>query len=264
MLLTVRLFGILVIFLVAFPEIIDCFAQNCDKTTEGKRECLRVPGYTGFQFARCSSHSFIHNVSRGVDSCIQGQNNKHQFCWYPCQRQMHNRTDGAVSANCRCGNHVVDGEDGNTIWDYNYTQYISNSNIDPVDPDILKTLNNCSYLTDSDRICFHDKNYKQSQWITCRSSSYVYQKTRGSFRCDPERLYCWLPCQKENHGFTDGDVSNECSCDSNNSQPGVVPSKNSIVGDSNSGSITLTFSSITMIKLLLFVLLCWIKMDLFQ
>lgn len=245
--LIVWLLGILAGNLVILPKFTECFARNCDETTEGKRECLRVPGYDGFQYARCSSHSFIQNVSQGFDSCIQGHNSLYanRFCWYACERQMNNRTEGVVSPNCRCGNY----QGGNIIWDYDFTEYISGKNKDPVDQDLLKTLKNCSYLTDTTRVCFHDKKYERSQWITCRSSSYVYQKTRGNFRCDPKRLYCWIPCQKEDHESMDGEVSEECSCDSNSQ------SKNS--------SGTLNFSSSTMLLLLFSTLFC-MKVNLFQ
>ena len=246
------LFCMLASFLVLIPVAMECFAQNCNENTEGKRECLRVPGYNGFQYARCSSHIFIQNVSHGIDSCTLGKNTSannvdDEFCWYPCQREMHNRMDGAVSSDCKCRDN--DEPDGNDEWTYDYTQYTANKNNDVIDPDMLKTIRNCSYLRDSDRICFHDKRYTQSQWLTCRSSSYVYQKTRGSFRCDPERLYCWIPCEKENSGSVDGDVSKDCLCGENVDGDDVISPKNSaaIVGVGG-GSKVLSSSSMMMLS----------------
>ena len=233
-----RLFFLFLMMLVLFlPRVtVSGYVQNCHLQTDGKHECLRVPGYDGeFQFARCSSNTFIRNVSRGAHDCMLGSssensasksvdNNSDHYCWYPCQRQMHNKTEGGVSLDCKCRDEDLNG---GAKWTYDYTKYNAVENYKPIDSDLLKELRNCSYLKDGHRICFHENSGNtdtRSQWMICRSSSYVYQKTKGSFTCPDNQLYCWIPCQNEAGGNDLPD--DQCGCDWITSSPETRNSAN--------------------------------------
>jgi hypothetical protein len=54
------------------------------------------------------------------------------------------------------------------------------------------------------------------QWATCRTNSYIKQKTKGKYECrDQSRTYCLYPCMLDTYGKTSGDVYSSCRCSPN-------------------------------------------------
>ena len=206
----------LALFLGLFSAVHNSL-RNCNEQNLGREECLRIPGYSHFQWARCSDDNYIKNISNGKERCLLGQDtNITHYCWYPCQRKFSNETeneveDERVHSECLC-------RDEDKVWKYDWTRYIAVKNNKNVDPNVLE-MKNCSYLNDGEKLCGHHRDYTRNQWIQCVSDSHLHQKSKGRFRCRENKLFCWLPCQLDKYGLDEGEVNNDCFCSKDSDTP---------------------------------------------
>jgi len=184
--------------------------RNCDKTTNGQKQCLRLPGYNGNQWTRCSDDKYMNLASGGLHRCAFNSNDtKFAYCWYPCQREYHLKDKGLVNGNCSCGEEPY------------VPPVVSKRPNDRAIKNTQRTRNypvnkNCSYKNDGEKECSLEYDYARAQWIRCSSSTYILQKSGGKFKCDNNDWYCWFACQQDEFGLTEGEVNNECYCNIEN------------------------------------------------
>lgn len=69
----------------------------CNARREHRRICRSAKGYYGFQYMTCHSDQYVKRISYNTFSC-RGNN----FCWFPCEQDIHGRNTGNVSEQCRC------------------------------------------------------------------------------------------------------------------------------------------------------------------
>ncbi|KAL9982549.1 hypothetical protein ACROYT_G004606, partial [Oculina patagonica] len=67
--------------------------------------------------------------------------------------------------------------------------------------------------------CVHLPRYgNQYQWATCVTNAYMQQQSGHKHVCvDRSATYCWYQCMLEVHGESWGSVTDDCSCELNNS-----------------------------------------------
>ena len=75
--------------------------DQCDayRGSNGARQCIKIPGYTDYQWATCRRDSYIRSITGGRHACT---NPLHTYCLYQCMVEKYDQSSGDVLSSCRC------------------------------------------------------------------------------------------------------------------------------------------------------------------
>ena len=89
-----------------FIIIVACYINNTEAATcsryfgpSGARQCVKLLGYTNYQWATCRTDSYLKSTSGGRHHCSHPL---YTYCWYQCMLEKYGRNGGDVYGSCRC------------------------------------------------------------------------------------------------------------------------------------------------------------------
>ena len=169
---------------------------QCDayRGSNGARQCIKISGYTDYQWVTCRTDSYIKSTSGGRHHC---RNPLHIYCLYQCMVEMYDRSSGDVFSSCRC------------------TPVPTSSPSPPVPTISPGKTNQCHAYSGPNgaRQCVKISGYTDYQWATCRTDSYLKATSGGRYNCrNPLHTYCLYQCMVEMYGQSSGDVLSSCRC----------------------------------------------------
>ena len=169
---------------------------QCDayRGPNGARQCIKISGYTDYQWVTCRTDSYLKSTSGGRHHC---RNPLHIYCLYQCMVEMYDRSSGDVFSSCRC------------------TPVPTSSPSPPVPTISPGKTNQCHAYSGPNgaRQCVKISGYTDYQWATCRTDSYLKATSGGRYNCrNPLHTYCLYQCMVEMYGQSSGDVLSSCRC----------------------------------------------------
>lgn len=181
--------------------------RSCSSSNDGEIGCIRVIGYQGLQYARCSNDTYVQDITNGTRRC--GMFNVSRHCWLPCEKMiLFTNISEFTNETCNCG--VAP-----TVSIIPTNGIAVKQDVPEYLPDSHK-LSNCSFLNDGEKKCMSSPDYTHAQMYRCASQSYVRQQSHGRYSCKNNNLYCWYSCQQETFRMEDGEVDKRCACESSN------------------------------------------------
>ena len=72
---------------------------NAYRGPNGARQCIKISGYTDYQWATCRRDSYLKSTSGGKHHCL---NRSSTYCLYQCMLEKYDESSGEVLSSCRC------------------------------------------------------------------------------------------------------------------------------------------------------------------
>ena len=91
----------LCLLIIALCYINNTEAATCSPYTgpNGARQCIKISGYTDYQWATCRRDSYLKSTTGGRHYC---RNQNHNYCLYQCMLEKYSRNSGVVLRSCLC------------------------------------------------------------------------------------------------------------------------------------------------------------------
>ena len=81
---------------IRYTEAAECYAFS---GPNGARQCVKLQGYNGYQWATCHTNLYIKLKTNGIHYC---SNYFYTYCLYHCMLALYDRPSGKVYSICRC------------------------------------------------------------------------------------------------------------------------------------------------------------------
>ena len=175
------------------------FLGTCNRFTgpSGASQCVKLSGYNNYQWLTCRENLYIQHNSGGKYRC----KNDVKYCRYSCMLEVHGKTSGDVNSTCQCSSQpkVTTRKPQPKVTTRKPSPFIGECD---------------SFAGPSGaRQCVKLQGYNQKQWVTCRTDSYIREKSNNKHKCkDVFAKYCTYHCMLEEFGKSEGDVSGICRC----------------------------------------------------
>jgi hypothetical protein len=94
-------FNVLYLLIIAICYIRYTEAAECNAYSgpSGARQCVKLQGYNGYQWATCRTDLYIKLKSSGRSGC---KNQFATYCLYQCMLSKYGKSSGDVSGSCQC------------------------------------------------------------------------------------------------------------------------------------------------------------------
>jgi hypothetical protein len=94
-------FNVLYLLIIAICYIRYTEAAECNAYTgpSGAKQCVKLQGYNGYQWATCRTDSYIKLKSSGRYYC---RNQFATYCLYQCMLDKYEESSGDVYSSCQC------------------------------------------------------------------------------------------------------------------------------------------------------------------
>ena len=87
---------IVLYYITTNTEAAQCYAHH---GPSGARQCIKLSGYYGYQWATCRTDSYLKLKSGRTHGC---RNGLHSYCWYQCMLEKYSQSSGFVYGSCQC------------------------------------------------------------------------------------------------------------------------------------------------------------------
>ena len=195
----------LCLLIIALCYINNTEAATCSPYTgpNGARQCVKISGFTDYQWATCRTDSYLKLTSGGTHHC---RNQYHTYCLYQCMLEKYSRNSGLVYSSCRC----------TPVSTSSSSPPVSTSSPSPPastsSPDRTDQCNRYRGPSGA-RQCTKFSGYTDYQWATCRSDAYIRLTSGGTHHCRNRfHTYCLYQCMLEKYSKSSGFVLSSCRC----------------------------------------------------
>ena len=190
-------------YIITTTEAAQCYAYL---GPNGARQCVKISGYTDYQWATCRTDSYLKSTSGGTHHCSHPL---HTYCWYQCMLENYGQSSGDVLSSCRCTPVSTSFPRPPVSTSFPVSTSSPASISFPVNTDQCNAYRGPSGA----RRCIKISGFTDYQWATCRTDSYLRSTSGGRHHCRNQlHTYCWYQCMLDKYGQESGVVYSSCRC----------------------------------------------------